>query len=468
MLKQFRTLRVQFALWVAALLLAVLVAFGVLVYFGLARALSTTIDDSLRLSASQAVAAVNSENGQINFSDSIPENSPATATFERDLTIRILSPNGQVIQAFGEFSAWPATPASLTAAQQQRSTFETLTDSKEQTLVRFYTTPIVENDQLIGILQVAQDLEDMQKTLNRLLQALFLGGPFLVMVAAFGGYVLAARALAPIDHITRTTQRIAGGTELSARLNLPPTEDEVGRLATTLDAMLTRLDEAFRRERQFTADASHELRTPLAAMQAILGVIRTERRTPEDYEQALADLSEETDRLRSLVEDLLRLARGDGQHLNPPEQINLSTLLGDVTDSLRPLAEAKGLSLTCTTPEGLTLTGDSDSLIRLFVNLLDNATKYTAHGAITVTACAEADALRVIVADTGRGIPAEHLPRIFDRFYRVDSARTTRGAGLGLAIALDIARAHGGTIQVNSVVDLGTSFSVSLPIRHSL
>ena len=462
-MKRLRTLRARFALWVAALLLAVLVAFGVLVYFSLARALSTSMDDSLQLSASQAIAAVNIENGQINFSDSIPENSPAATTVGRDATIRVLNPSGQVIQAFGEFSAWPVTAESLTAAQQHRSTFETLTDLKTQTPVRFYTAPIVENGQLVGIVQVAQDLEDVQKTLSRLLQALLVGGPFLMIVAALGSYFLAARALAPIDHITRTTQRIAGGTDLSARLNLPATDDELGRLATTLDAMLARLDEAFRRERQFTADASHELRTPLAAMQAILSVIRAERRNPEDYEQALTDLSEEADRLRSLVEDLLRLARGDTQQLAARETVDLAALLCDVTDSLRPLAKAKGLALTCTVPEGLTLAGDSDGLIRLFVNLLDNAVKYTESGAIAVTAHANANKIRVTISDTGSGIPAEHLPLVFNRFYRMDPSRTSRGAGLGLAIALDIARAHGGTIEVSSTVGAGSAFTVQLP-----
>jgi len=192
-----------------------------------------SIDDSLRLSASQAIAAVNIENGQLNFSDSLPEGAAAITQHERDLTIRLLDPRGQVLQAVGEFNDWPVTGASLAAAQQQRSIFETLTDPGDPTPVRFYTTPISEN----------------------------------------GGCVLAARALAPIDHITRTARRISA-EDLSARLNLTASDDEVGRLAATFDSMLARLDESFKRERQFTADASHELRTPLAAMQAILGVIR--------------------------------------------------------------------------------------------------------------------------------------------------------------------------------------------------
>ncbi|MEJ5198835.1 MAG: HAMP domain-containing sensor histidine kinase, partial [Anaerolineae bacterium] len=238
------------------------------------------------------------------------------------------------------------------------------------------------------------------------------------------------------------------------------------RLAATFDDMLGRLDEAFRRERQFTADASHELRTPLAAMQAILSVTCGQRRTPEDYEAALADLADETDRLRGLVEDLLQLARGEGTSVTARAPVDLSTLLADITDSLRPLAEAKGLTLICDVPPGLRLLGDGDALIRLFVNLLDNAIKYTERGRIVVTGRAETDRLRVTVADTGIGIPAEHLPHIFKRFYRVDPARTAAGAGLGLALALEIARRHGGTITVDSTPGVGSTFTVFLPTHE--
>jgi signal transduction histidine kinase len=225
------------------------------------------------------------------------------------------------------------------------------------------------------------------------------------------------------------------------------------------------LDDSFRRERQFTTDASHELRTPLTAMQAILTVMREKRRTPEEYEQALDDLSDEAFRLRALVDDLLRLARSAGPVARVHENINLSTLLHDVADSLRPLAEAKGLTLACEVPDRLALTGDSDELIRLFVNLVDNAIKYTEQGSVSLAAShRDNHHLTVRITDTGPGIAPEHLPHLFDRFYRVEQARATPGAGLGLSIAQSIARAHDGTIQVNSVVNQGTQFVVSFPL----
>jgi heavy metal sensor kinase len=461
---RIRTLRFRFALWVAGLLLAVFAALGAFVYVSQAQGLASSLDAALELGASQAIAAVNVEDGQLSFSDSVPNSENATTDLrDRGVTIRILDPGGRVVQAFGTYRDLPIPAGSLAAALSRQATFATVPFPPERAPVRFYTTPIVEEGQLVGVVQVALSLASVQETLGRLLITLLIGGPLLIGAAAFGGYFLAARALAPIDTITRTARRISA-EDLSARLNLPATDDEVGRLAATLDEMLARLDESFRRERQFTADASHELRTPLAAMQAILGVVRERRRTPEDYEQALVDLSEEADRLRGLVEDLLRLARGDAQQRAAREPLDLSTLLGDVTDSLRPLAEARGLALTYTGPAGLVLSGDADGLIRLFVNLLDNAIQYTERGAVTVTAGTAAGAVQVAVADTGGGIPPEHLPRNFDRFYRQDSARSSRGAGLGLAIALDIARAHGGTITVESTVGVGSTFTVHLPL----
>ena len=231
----------------------------------------------------------------------------------------------------------------------------------------------------------------------------------------------------------------------------------------TFNEMLARLDDWFRRERQFTANASHELRTPLAAMQAILGVVRAQPRTTPEYEAAIDNLAEEADRLHGLVDRLLYLARRDAQRSDVRQPVELTFLLADIVDSLAPLAEQKAVTLALSSPSGLTVLGDADSLARLFVNLIDNAIKYTDHGAVSISAASHSDHVTVAVSDTGAGIAAEHLPHLFDRFYRVDAARTAQGAGLGLAIAYDIAHAHGGDIAVSSQVGQGTSFTVRLP-----
>jgi len=291
------------------------------------------------------------------------------------------------------------------------------------------------------------------------LAALLIGGVVITVAGGLGGYFLAGRALAPIDSITRTARRISA-RDLSARLNIATSDDEVGRLASTFDDMLERLESSFKRERQFTADASHELRTPLAAMEAILSVIRSEPRQTTEYEQALDDLAEETARLRCLAEDLLRLARGAQPMAAELVPVDISTLVEDVADALSPLAEAKGLYLECEATPGLTLMGDSDSLIRVFLNLVDNAIKFTENGRVTVKAFSDDGAVVVEVSDTGVGIPPERLPSVFERFYRADSSRSTPGTGLGLALALQIVQNHGGTLTARSAEGEGSTFTV--------
>ncbi|MFT3968927.1 MAG: HAMP domain-containing sensor histidine kinase [Micropruina sp.] len=265
-------------------------------------------------------------------------------------------------------------------------------------------------------------------------------------------------------------EALAGRSELRTRADpegtgsvrvLTPSRDEVGRLAATFDDMLGRLGDAFQRERRFSHDAAHELRTPLAAMQSILSVIAEQRRTPAEYEVALADLSEETEKLRLLTEDLLRLARAEASE---PlwEALDLGELVPDVVDSLRPLADPDRVSLTCLTEGDLAVVGDTDALIRLLVNLLDNAIKYTPAGSIMVAVQGLPDEVTIRIADTGDGIAAEHLPHVFDRFYRADESRTTLGTGLGLAICREIARSHGGNIEVESEPGAGSVFTVRL------
>jgi len=315
---------------------------------------------------------------------------------------------------------------------------------------------------VLGWIQSMQSLGSAEEALDRLRTVLLIGTSLLSLLAGFAGYFLATRALAPVDEITDTARRIST-EDLSARLNLPDTGDEVSHLASTFDEMLMRIESGFDREHQFTSDASHELRTPLTAMRTILNVIRDGERPAEEYRQALDDLAEETDRLQALVENLLQLARGEQGLILQKEEIDLGLLLPDVADSLRPLAENKQLTLSCDLPASLIISGDTDHLIRLFVNLLDNAIKYTERGTITLSARERPGNVVIEVADTGIGIPAEHLPYIFKRLYTVDPARSSGGAGLGLSIASQIVQAHGGRIEVQSEAGTGTKFTVYLP-----
>lgn len=441
------------------MMLIVLILFGTFVYISMGQGLSSSIDDSIKFSASQAIAAVNIENGKINFTDSLPENSTADLR-EKGFTVRILSTNGDLIQSVGPYRNLIVDPTSIQNANNRISGFSTINISDSEP-IRVYTAPIIENANIVGIIQVMISLVTLHATLDRLLLMVLISIPLLLIFAAFCGYILAARALAPIDQITRTAQRISS-EDLSSRLNLHGSDDEIGRLANTFDNMLSRLEDGFNRERQFTSDASHELRTPLAAMQTILSVTRDKHRSPEEYEAAMDDLQEETGRLRALTEDLLFIARGDSRPNTYFEKVNISNLLTDTSESLRPLAESKGLSLRQNIQSWLIILGNDEALISAFVNLLDNAIKYTESGEIVVDAKKnEENVIEISISDTGRGIEQEHLARIFDRFYRVDESRTTQGFGLGLSIVQEIVKANNGTIMVSSQLRKGTSFHLN-------
>jgi heavy metal sensor kinase len=449
---KLNTLRTRFAFWTALLILLVLAVFGVYVYLSMFRGLYAALDGTLSVSASQIIASLNVDNGKLILPDSLSE-PPEGETLPAGFSVRILSPEGLVLQQTGIYaSQFPSVKTPLSTP------FYTTVTSPP---LRLYNAPVMDNNQLVAIVQVAQSTSTVQATLDRLLTTLLIAAPLLLLAAAASGYFLAARALRPVDAMTRMALRISA-EDLSARLNLT-SDDELGRLASTFDEMLARLEDSFRREHQFTANASHELRTPLAAMQAILSVTRQRRRKPAEYEQALDDLSEETERLRSLTESLLALARGDLHPMELNETVDLSTLLEDVMESLGPLAEAKGLELACETATGLTVRGESDGLIRLFINLLDNAIKYTEHGSVSISACKEGAQVHVEVSDTGIGIPAEHLLHIFERFYRVEQSRSKRGTGLGLSLAQQIVAAHGGKISAMSQAGKGSTFTVELP-----
>lgn len=459
-MKWIKSIRTRFALWATALILAFLSVFGGFVYFNLSLNLHAALDNSLSLGADQTAANLNVDNGQILIAEAISsEETGGEAFSQRGLTLVILAKDGEVLEAVGPYKSIQV-PVSNSGVE---GTFLTLPESGENDPIRIYTLPVLDNNQVVGWVQTMQSLGNVEDSLQRLLTALLLGGGVLSLLAGFAGYFLATRTLAPIDEITRAARQIST-EDLSSRLNLQDTGDEVSRLASTFNDMLARIESGFQRERQFTADASHELRTPLTAMQAILSVARQRKRKTAEYEQALDDLSEETDRLRNLTESLLALARGDLQPMELYETVDLSILLEDVTESLRPLAESKGLDLTCKTANSLTVRGESDGLIRLFINLLDNAIKYTEHGSVSVSARREGTLVNVEISDTGIGIPVSHLPYVFERFYRVEQSRSKRGTGLGLSLAKQIATRHGGSIKVQSEPSRGTTFIVRLPI----
>jgi heavy metal sensor kinase len=387
-----------------------------------------------------------------------------------NLSLRVIDVSGQVIGAAGLLTTAPLDLAVLDQAARQGGLLRTIVLSGDQR-VRVFTVPLLREGQPPVFIEIAEGLRVTEATLRSLALILFVAVPATLALSAFGGWFIADRALRPIDAITRQAQRISE-QDLHRRLNLDLPDDEVGRLARTFDAMLDRLNVAFQRQRQFTADASHELRTPLTVIKTNIGVTLNRPRSAKQYETALTQVEGEVDRLTRLTSDLLLLARADASQANAQSrQVDLVLIANKVVNELRPLAESKALALQFDAPASAAMHGDPDQLHRLFFNLIENAIKYTAQGNVGVRLAlppaqdSRSPQIRVTIEDSGPGIAAEHLPHLFERFYRVDAARSREqgGSGLGLAIAHSIVTAQGGTLDVKSDFGHGTIVRVSLP-----
>lgn len=307
----------------------------------------------------------------------------------------------------------------------------------------------------------------IRQTLHRWLVVLVLGLALLILGAVAGGFLLAQRALAPVDRIISTAERISS-RNLSQRLPVPNTGDELERLSVALNNMIRRLEDAFKQTQRFLADASHELRTPLTIMQAGLEAMTEKANTKLDVQEVAGSTLEETERLRRIVEGLFALSRLDaGEALEKSSPFDLGELVADTTDQMCLLAEDKDITIHCTTDQQAIIEGDRARIKQIVVNLLDNAIKYTPGGGrIDARVTARHGHAILEVSDTGIGIPAEALSLVFERFYRVDKARSRDlgGAGLGLSIVKSIATAHRGRVEVSSKEGEGARFVIELPL----
>ena len=301
-----------------------------------------------------------------------------------------------------------------------------------------------------------------------------------LLIAAIGGYWLAGKALRPVKMITRTANEI-NATDLRRRLHLKR-RDEFGELAATFDQMLARLEAAFKRQTQFTADASHELRTPLTIIDLEINRALTQLERPEDYRQILEQIQAENEQMTYIVNNLLTLARADtGQLVLQREVVDVSDIALACVERLLSLAQQCHITLSTGTLPELLVSGDPQYLSRMLMNLIENAIKYTSGIGSRVhveLGCQQERWAVMRVQDDGPGIAEEHLPSLFERFYRVDKARARKieqtgvmagkeepgGTGLGLAIVQWIVQAHGGEIRVESKLGSGSTFQVELPL----
>ena len=460
---RIRSIGTRLTVWYAGILSVTLLVLGGTAYGFLAYSLSHDVDAAL-----EGVAKVSAEQARAQGSTFFPRD--VDELFRHYLGFSPLNPSLELFDTQGRPGSGPAgrlplSPQALKAALRGVSTFETI-ESPGPYPFRVLTMPVMKGGRVINLVQVGISLENVLNTQRRFLLIMGAVLPFGLLLASVGGWVLARRALKPVDRMTRAARRISG-EYLAGRLQETGTGDELDRLAKTLNDMLVRLDGSFRQTRQFSADAAHELQTPLTILKGEIEVALRSPRSPEEYRGVLNSSLEEIDRISSLVEGLLLLARADRGVLRLDlKPLNLQELLGEVGEQMRRLAENQAVNLNYGVTEPASIQGDREHFKRLLVNLIDNAIKYTpAGGQVTLSLRCDGTRAHVGISDTGIGFTIEEQEQIFNRFYRAAEARSQRGggAGLGLSIAQSIAVAHGGRIEVESTPGQGSTFTVSLP-----
>lgn len=449
-----QTVRGRLTAWYSAVLAATLLLLGLGAWVGLRASIRDTVDGELRARLRGMNEFFENQarhpDGE-SLADELREQAGLTPA---GAPLRIADPSGQWLyesiatKGWGPFDPTPG--------------IRTITVGGE--VYRVLTARA-----LPGTLQLGAPLGAFNRVLTDFTWTALLASPVLLLLAGMGGYWLSGRALAPVDVITRTARDI-GAHDLTLRLSVRGTRDELDRLSETLNGMFVRLDSAFRRITNFTADASHELRTPVAVIRTTAELARSQPRTVAEYEDALDAILAESERTSSLIDDLLLLARADAPGTGLEfEGIDLADAVRDACQEAGVLAIARGVSLTLASPQGIEIQADRQALHRLLLALLDNAVKYTPPaGEVHVSVSEVSDDVQIAVRDTGIGIAPGDLPHIFERFYRASKDRRRHsghgGAGLGLSIAQWIASQHGGLITAESQPGNGSTFVVHLPL----
>ncbi len=487
------SIRARMTLWYTGILAATVLVLGGVAYGLLMRGLWNEVDSTLeRVARAVAQAAQQTEAGFVP-----PDMNDLLRRFYgpnfANRFYQFLDPRGEIDPRLPRERGAPlaVSPKALKNAEEGYGTFETVQTAGPHP-VRVFTFPIVARGRMIKVLQVGTSLEGLLRERHNFLWALATLAPLGLILAGGGGWLLARRVFRPVDQMTQAARRI-GAERLAERLEGAEIDDELGRLARTLNEMLARLEAGFAQIRRFSADASHELRTPLTILKGEIEVALRSAREPAEYERVLSSALEEVERMARLVDDLLMLSRADAGALRWEKgPVELDRLVEEVAKQGAVLGRARAVQVSIQGLEPLIAHGDEPRLRQLLLNLVDNAVKYTPEGGrvtlslrrVTGESAATAPppaaafpdppiprpldgaAAEIAVQDTGVGIPAEARVRLFERFYRVDDARSrdAGGTGLGLCIAKTIAEAHGGRIEVESTPGAGSTFTVRLPL----
>ena len=465
----FKSIRSRLTAWYILLLGIILILFSVFLNYFLSKRLYESVDNSLTVSATVvATSAVMRFNrsplpGLDQFFDQF------MGAGNLNKFYRIYDGSGNVGSRSKNIDAskFPLSQEAYADALSGKNSYETfLVDGNHP--IRVITMPIIREKKLVNLVQVGTSLEAVQETLRNLRIFLFTAVPSVLVFATLLARFLARRALKPISKIIKTARDIGQGQELSQRIPVFKVQDELGQLALTFNEMMDRLENSFAQMRQFSSDASHELRTPLTVLQGQNELVLSKPRDPKEYQEVIISNLEEIKYMSKVLEDLFVLSRSDeNQILLNCKPMNLSDLVEEVCRHAEVLAEDKDISIVIAFLEAVKINGDEVRLRQMIWNILHNAIKYTQPGGeLKVSLLEESGFALLSIQDTGIGIPEKDLLSIFDRFYRVDKARSKDegGSGLGLSICKHIAEAHKGEIEVESKLSVGTRFKIRIPI----
>jgi heavy metal sensor kinase len=470
----FNSVRARLTVWYTAMLTFVLLVFAGVTYFLVQRNSMHRTDSDLVQQADAFLLTVDAEAHEPDGAGSVRQNFHAAIVEHRfrDTLFVVTDQKGALLEASesdtqakrGTQQIWQPNQWLKDADAQS---FQTLRTAKGR--FRKYVRPFSINRENYSLV-VLQSLHPQQEFLETLAGSYSIVIPLAMLLAGIGGSWLARSSLNPVAAMAAQASSITADN-LQERLAVRNPRDEVGQLAQSFNDLLDRLERSFELERRFIADASHELRTPVAILcgEADVALSRPNRAAGE-YRESLEILRTESRRLKSIIEDLFTLARADaGQHRLVLSKFYLDELVAECARGMRSLAAAKNISLHSEAGTEMPVEADESLLRRMLINVLDNAVKYTPEGGSVMIACEEsATEYCVVVRDSGPGIPPEAQPRIFERFFRGDKARSRSegdggGAGLGLAISLLIAEAHGGDLTLAHSDSQGSNFTISLP-----